>query len=554
MIAEKAGLVFRQPRLSKNFLPQMRDAAARCGVSESTVSHVINGTKAVALATREKVERVLIRWFASLILLLAPALALAQTHDITQFGAVADGRTLNTAAIQRAIDECAAAGGGEVRVPPGVFVTGSLRLKSNLTLRLMPGAVLQGSQDPADYPDHDISSHQKFGTITHGGVFVKVMKSLIIADRAENVSIVGEGLIKGAGEAEAFQLGLNKDGKPKNLFFIGCTNVRLSGIRVQNSAQVTISISGCDRVFVEGLQVRSLVNWNCDGLDVDARDVTIANCLIESEDDALCFKSEYLGRFCENITVSNCVVASICNGIKLGTGSRTGFRNVTVSNCVIRKTDVNAFVHPGYEKMTPNLVLDEKTTSVNCGIVILGVDGGLVENIRFSDIVMTDVLSPIFIRAGRRFLNPEHRPSVLRNVSLANITAHCRSVIPSIIAGLDDSPVSDIRLSNLRLTIPVVVSSEMLKDFPEVPPENTGGYPENRLTFGFRLPASVFYIRHAEDISLSDITVTTPPAEARPAIHADDVRGIRLNGVRVNDRPLEASASALRLRNSTPEP
>ena len=111
----------------------------------------------------------LIRWFASLILLLAPALALAQTHDITQFGAVADGRTLNTAAIQRAIDECAAAGGGEVRVPPGVFVTGSLLLKSNLTLRLMPGAVLQGSQDPADYPDHDISSHKKFGTITDGG-------------------------------------------------------------------------------------------------------------------------------------------------------------------------------------------------------------------------------------------------------------------------------------------------------------------------------------------------------------------------------------------------
>src|SRR5205823_5649252 len=128
-----------------------------------------------------------------------------------------------------------------------------------------------------------------------------------------------------------------------------------------------------------------------DGLDVDARDVTIANCLIESEDDALCFKSEYLSGFCENITVTNCVVASICNGVKLGTGSRTGFRNVTVSNCVIRKTDVNGFVHPGYAQMTPGIVLDEKTTSVNCGIAIEGVDGGLVENIHFSGIVMTDV-------------------------------------------------------------------------------------------------------------------------------------------------------------------
>jgi polygalacturonase len=483
-------------------------------------------------------------------ILLPASTALALTHDIKQLGAVADGKTLNTAAIQRSLDDCAAAGGGEVVVPSGVFLTGSVRLKSNTTLRLMAGAVLQGSTNPADYPDHDIAAHQKFGTITHDGVFVKAMKSLIIADGAENVSIVGEGTIKGAGDAEAFQLGLNKDGKPKNLFFIGCKNVRLSGISVQNSAQVTVSISGCDRVFVDGLHIRSLVNWNCDGMDVDARDVTIANCLIESEDDALCFKSEYLGRFCENITVSNCVVASMCNGIKLGTGSRTGFRNVSVSNCIIRKTDVNSFFHPGYEKMKPGIVLDENTTSINSGIVILGVDGGLVENIHFSNIVMTDVLSPIFIRVGRRFLNPEQKPSVMRYISIENITAHSRSVIPSIIAGLDDSPVRDIRVSRVRIVTPIGVSSAMLSDFPEVPKEDEKGYPENRLSFGFRLPAAAFYIRHAEGISLTEISVTTPPDEARPAVMVDDVRGIRLRDVRVNDRPLEVLAG-LRQRNSS---
>jgi polygalacturonase len=470
--------------------------------------------------------------------------------NVRDFGSVADGRTLNTAAIQRTIDESAAAGGGEVLVPAGVFVTGSLRLKSNITLRLMPGAVLQGSSDPMDYPDHDISAYQKFGTITHDGVFVKAMKSLIIADGAENVSIVGEGTIKGAGDAEAFQLGLNKDGKPKNLFFIGCKNIRLSGIRVQNSAQVTISISGCDRVFVDGIHIRSLVNWNCDGMDVDARDVTIANCLIESEDDALCFKSEYLGRFCENITVSNCVVASICNGIKLGTGSRTGFRNVTVNNCIIRKTDVNAFFHPGYEKMTPGIVLDETTTSVNSGIVILGVDGGLVENIRFSNIIMTDVLSPIFIRVGRRFLNPEGRPSVMRNVSIEHVTAHCRSVIPSIIAGLNDSPVRDIRLADFRVTVPIGVTAARLKEFPESPEEDEKGYPENRLSFGFRLPASAFYIRHAEQVSLRNITLTCVPEEARPAIQTDDVRGLQIGNFRLNDHPLENGTSAIRHLNT----
>lgn len=485
-----------------------------------------------------------------LALLITPLVGLAQTYGIKDFGAVADNQTLNTAAIQRAIDACAASGGGEVVVPAGIFVTGSLMLKSDVTLRLSPGAVLQGSYNPADYPDHDISTHRKFGTITHDGVYVKSMKALIFADGAQNVAIVGAGTIKGAGEGKAFQLGLNKDGKPKNIFFIGCTHVRLSGIKVLNSAQVTISISGCDQVFVDGLYVRSLVNWNCDGMDVDARDVTIANCIIESEDDALCFKSEYLGRFCENINVSNCIVASNCNGIKLGTGSRTGFRNVTVNNCVIRKTNVNAFFHPGYEKMTPDIVLDEKTTSVNTGIVILGVDGGLVENINFSNIVMTDVLSPIFIRVGRRFLSPEQKPSVMRNISIHHVTADSRSVIPSIVAGLEDSPISDVRISNIRISAPIAVSAERFAQFPVDPPENTKGYPENRLTFGFRLPAGAFYVRHVEGIKLADVSLSQPKTEARPALHFDDVRGISLREVRVNGVPIDSSPTQVRKKNS----
>jgi len=486
-----------------------------------------------------------------LALAFAPLPGLGQTYGIKDFGAVADNKTLNTVAIQRAIDTCAAGGGGEVVVPAGIFVTGSLLLKSDITLRLLPGAVLQGSYDPADYPEHDISSHRKFGTITHDGVYVKSMKALVLADRAQNVAIVGEGTIKGAGEGKAFQLGLNKDGKPKNIFFVGCTNVRLSGIKVLNSAQVTISISGCDRVFVDGIHVRSLGNWNCDGMDVDARDVTIANCLIESEDDALCFKSEYLDRFCENIAVSNCVVASNCNGIKLGTGSRAGFRNVTVNNCVIRKTDVNAYFHPGYEKMTPNIVVDEKITSVNTGIVILGVDGGLVENIRISNIVMTDVLSPIFVRVGRRFLSPDLKPSVMRNISIHDVTADSRSVIPSIIAGLEESPIVDVRISNIRISTPIAVSAERLAQFPVDPPENTKGYPENRLSFGFRLPAAGFYVRHVEEIKMTDVSLSQPKTEARPALHFDAVRGISLRDVRVNGLPLESSPSQLRKQNST---
>jgi len=386
----------------------------------------------------------------------------AQSVNIVDFGATSDSTVMNTTFIQSAIDHCYKKGGGEVVVPAGTFYTGTLFLKSNVYLNLSSGSVLQGSYHPEDYPDHNILAAKKFGTITHDGIYVKFMKALVIADNAHYTGIIGTGTLKGAGEGQAFQLGVNKDGKPKNLFFIGCKNVLIKDIAILNAAQITVSISGCEKVNIDGIYMNSIVNWNGDGLDIDAKDVTISNCIIDSEDDALCFKSEYLDKFCENITVTNCVVSSLCNGIKLGTGSRTGFRNITVTNCVIKKSPVNGYRH---WEMPPDIVHQPEVQSVNTGIVILGVDGGIVENIHFSDIIMNDVLSPIFIRVGSRFLNPENQPSVMRNISLRNITAHSRSIIPSVIAGLANSPATDIRLSNIRVSNPIVVTT-VFKNLP----------------------------------------------------------------------------------------
>ena len=173
----------------------------------------------------------------------------------------------------------------------------------------------------------------------------------------------------------------------------------------------------------------------------------------------------------------------MCNGIKLGTGSRTGFRNITVDNCIIKRNQKNEYFH---WKMTPDVVFDETTTSVNTGIVILGVDGGSVENISFSNIVMTDVLSPIFIRVAKRFLSPAGKPSVMQNISIQNVIAHTRSIIPSIIAGLEESPATDIRLSNIRIYNPIGVSAESLKSFPSEPKEDLKGYPEKQANFWFK--------------------------------------------------------------------
>lgn len=488
-----------------------------------------------------------IKYLIVVIALLQVNYAFSQTYNILDFGAKTDTTFLNTKAIQAAVDKCFLQGGGEIIIPAGRFFTGTIFIKSNVYLNLSAGAVLQGSYNPTDYPKHNILSAKKFGTITHNGLYLETMRALVIADNAHHVGIKGEGTLKGAGEGKAFQLGLNKDGKPKNIFFIGCKDVILKDFDVLNAAQICISISGCERVLIDGIYLKSLVNWNCDGLDIDGKDVIISNSTIDSEDDALCFKSEYLDKFCENITVTNCILSSLCNGIKFGTGSRSGFRNITISNCVIKKASYNGYRH---WDMPSNVVYQPDIQSVNTGIVILGVDGGIVENINISDIIMTDVLSPIFIRVGKRFLNPKNKSSIIRHINIQNIRAESRSIIPSIIAGLEESLVEDVRLSNIRISIPITVSSDSLKTFPTIIPENLKGYPENRLTFGLKIPAAAFYIRHVKGIILNDILVKYAENEARPAFYVDDAKDVKLKNIFVNDKKLENNPTMVFPRNS----
>ena len=468
--------------------------------------------------------------------------AQSQTYNIVDFGAKTDTTFLNTKVIQTAIDVCHSKGGGEVVVPAGMYYTGTLLLKSSVYLNLSAGAVLQGSYNPLDYPDYPILAAKKFGTITHNGLYVEFMKALIIADNAQHTGIKGEGTLKGAGEGKAFQLGINKNGKPKNIFFIGCKDVILRGVNILNAAQICVSVSGCERVWIDGIYLRSLENWNCDGLNIDAKDALISNCIIDSEDDALCFKSEYLDKFCENITVTNCVLSSLCNGIKIGTGSRTGFKNITVNNCVVKKASFNGYRH---WNMPPTIVYMPDIQSVNTGIVILGVDGGIVENISFSNIIMTDVLSPFFIRVGKRFLNPEGKPSVMLHISINNIRAESRSIIPSIIAGLEDSPAEDVRLSNIHISVPISVNADSLKTYPAVIPENIKGYPENRMTFGLKLPASAFYIKNVKGLIISDLSVNFKEIDARPAFYLDAVKGIRLKSIFIDDKKLSKQETML---------
>ncbi len=468
----------------------------------------------------------------SVLFLLSYMYSIAQTYNVVDFGATTDSSVINTSAIQAAIDKCNSKGGGEVIVPAGKYFTGTVFLKSNVYLHLLPGSVLQGSYDPANYPEHNILHAKKYGTIIHNGQYVDYLKALIIADTVQNTGISGEGMIKGAGEGPAFQLGENKNGKPMNILFIGCANVYLKGISVYNSAQITISISNCDKVLVDGIYVKSLVNWNTDGMDVDGRDITIANCVIDSEDDAICFKSEYLGKMCENIVVTNCIVSSNCNGIKLGTGSRTGFKNISINNCVVKRPSQDILRK---WNVKPGIIAGNIGTSVNTGIVILGVDGGIVENVNFSNITMTDVITPITIRVGKRFLNPDGKPSIMRHIRIQNIIAEGVSIIPSVIAGVTDSPIEDVKIFNMLIMLRIGVTADSLKTFPVVITENEKSYPENRM-FGLKLPGSGFYVRHAKGISFDNISFRYGQSDVRPVFYLDDVSGVKFRTVLINDK------------------
>ena len=251
-------------------------------------------------------------------------------YSVTEFGAVADGETLNTIAIQKAIDARAAAGGGTVYFPAGRYLTGTLFLRDRVTLHLDAGAVILGSTDLNDYPPQT-PAFRSYTDVNY------VDKSLIYAERVNEIAIVGRGTIDGQGDAKVFQRQPYKK-RPYVIRMIECKNVVVRDITVRNSPMWVQHYLGCENLLIDGITVYSLDNKNNDGIDIDSCDrVRIANCDIVSEDDAIVLKST-TPRPCRRVTVTNCTLRSLCNGLKLGTESVGGFEDITISNCVVYDT------------------------------------------------------------------------------------------------------------------------------------------------------------------------------------------------------------------------
>ncbi len=344
-------------------------------------------------------------------LLTLAAAAGARDTNVVELGASGDGRTLDTAAIQKAIDNCHASGGGTVWFPTGTFLTGTLYLKSNVTLHLTPAAVLLGSPEMKDYP----------------------LKHLLYAKDAENIAIEGRGTIDGNGRAFYDQNLKPIQPRPSPFIEIWDTRgLRIENITIRHAPGWTIHPKNCDGVMIRGISLlNDLTLVNTDGIDIDSsRNVIISDCHIEAGDDCIVLKTTKRGdgavQPVENVVVTNCILVSAASALKLGTESHADFRHVLFSNCVIRNS--------------------------RTGLALLAKDGGTMEDVRFSNIVMTTSPKwgqglewPIVVDVEKR--TDQSALSRMRDVAFSDITIYSKGRVMA--QGLPESPIENLSFSNV---------------------------------------------------------------------------------------------------------
>jgi polygalacturonase len=465
----------------------------------------------------------------------ASAVTQAADFDITAYGAKGDGKTQNRAAINHAIEAAAAAGGGTVVIPPGVWVSGSIRLRTNVTLRLERGAVIEASSDASTYDAAEPNEWDKYQDAGHSHFH----NSLIWGEGLENIAIVGGGRISG----KALNRGGGAGGD-KAIALKLCRNVTLRDFSISHGGHFGIIATGVDNLTIDNV----MIDTNRDGIDVDScRNVRISNASVNSpNDDAITLKGTHaLGaaRVSENITITNCLVSGFETGslldgtykrtvqrapdrdgptgrIKIGTESEGDFRNIAISNVVF---------------------------DTSRGLALESVDGSHIADVTVSNIAMRDVSNaPIFIRLGSRMRAPEGTAiGSIKRISISNVTAYNADPrYGSIISGIPGHDVEDVRLSGIRLVYrgglslddvakqpPDVVNTFFFRGPGGVPPrqpydtpEREKEYPEPSM-FGI-LPAYGFFIRHAKGVELNEGAVTYIKEDGRPAFVLDDVDGV----------------------------
>ena len=442
---------------------------------------------------------------AAALVICASTAVRAKDVDVTDFGAAGDGKTLDSAAIQKAIDAAHADGGGKVTVPRGTYLAGTIVLKDNITLHLGAGAEIRGTTDLGQYKNLDPFKD---------GLGAEVGTAFVTVIDAKNVTIEGKGTFNGNGKAVADAKSFKGEGwgfRPMLFRVVRCKDVTVRDVTFRDSASWTTNYFRCDGVRIENVKIDSHVAAHNDGINIDAsQNVSIVNCDVDSGDDALVLKSTS-NVPCRNITATDCRLKSRQGAIKLGTESLGGFENIRVSKCEIRDTR-------------------------NGGIKILCVDGGKLKDVVIEDIVMDNVRTPIFVRLGARlktFREGDPKKSAagtLENVVIRNVKARAAAdaqIMPPsgvFITGIPGHPISGLTLENIEIALAGGGTAEHARAAVQ---ENVDAYPEiNR--FGKTLPAYGVFLRHARAVKFENVRFTLAAPDHRPALVAEDVSGLTL--------------------------
>jgi polygalacturonase len=419
---------------------------------------------------------------------------------VDNFGAVPDSLTINTLAIQKAIDSCSATGGGTVVFSKGNYVTGTIELKSNVMLKVEKGSRIIGSTNLKDYPE----KVEGFASIM--SEYYEFRQSLIYAENADKIGICGEGEIYFRGEKKHFSSPQTTGkiiGRPLGIRMVKCKEVVLKDIFLHNSASWMQNYIYCENLIFDGIKVYNHGNYNNDGLDPDGcKNVIVRNCFINSEDDAMCLKGGS-GKMSENILIENSTFYSTCNALKIGTDTQGPFRNIICRNLTLGGI--------------PDSLAASNRKFASTGITLATVDGGNVENILISDVAINQVRCPIFIKIGNRFrVLPEWGqpvPGYLKNVVIENVKGQDNTQQGSFISGIRSQSVENMVIRNMDLSMDNITDS-VFAGLPVNDKEN--GYPDAQNFSIDGLPGYGFFVRYAKNIALDDISIKTTAPDARP--------------------------------------
>jgi polygalacturonase len=462
----------------------------------------------------------------------APSLGI---FDVRKYGATGDGKTLDTDAVNRAIEAAAGTGGGVVLVPSGTYLCFSIHLKSQVHLHLEQGSTIVAAASPlpgeqtgysggvydAAEPNTAWDDYQDYG---HNHWH----NSLLWGEDLHDLSITGPGLIWGkglsfgAGRAARGNYPIYKAEQPgvgnKAIALKNCRNVLLRDFSILKGGHFGLLLTGVDNLTIDNLKI----DTDRDGMDIDCcQNVRVSNCTVNSPwDDGICPKSSYgLGyaRPTRNLTITNCWVTgyyelgSVLDGtfkkfapdvhvprtgrIKCGTESNGGFINITISNCVFEGCQ---------------------------GYALESVDGALIEDVAITNTTMRDLVSgPIFMRLGSRLRGPKEstRVGTIKRILVSNLVCYnAPQKVSSILSGIPDFSIEDVKLFNIYVETAGGATAEDAKVQPQ---EFESKYPEPGM-FG-AMPASGFFLRHVRNVEMSHVEIANTTPDARPAFYLTDV-------------------------------